>query len=69
MLGFKQERINNNKGLRHIILRKNLLGNSFGESLQRCLRFDKYVRVIDISHNRMSQESLVDIICYALNEN
>ena len=69
LLDFKRERISNNKGLRKLILRKNRLANDFAESLQRCLRFDEFVKVIDLSHNKMSEQSMVDIICNALNDN
>tara|TARA_B110000285_G_C15112921_1_gene612226 strand:+ start:1574 stop:1867 length:294 start_codon:yes stop_codon:yes gene_type:complete len=41
-------------GLRDIDLRKNNLGDKFIEALTNCLKFDSYMKVIDLSHNKIN---------------
>ena len=41
-------------GLRDLDLRKNNLGDKFIEALTNCLKFDSYMKVIDISHNKIN---------------
>lgn len=69
MNDFKASRIKNNKGLRIINLQSNLLSDFFGQSLESCLRFDQYIKYLDLSHNKISSSALSNIIDYSLKEN
>ena len=42
-------------GLREVDLRKNNLGDKFIQALTDCLKFDSYMKVIDISHNKITK--------------
>jgi len=44
-------------GLKSIILRRNKLGKNFMRSLARWVKYDEYVRHIDISYNRAGPEA------------
>lgn len=41
-------------GLREVDLRKNNLSDKFIQMLTECLRFDQYIKVMDISHNKIN---------------
>ena len=59
----------NQSGLRELILRRNKLGDKFATSLQQALSYDKYLKAIDISGNRISEYGIKSIIKLALVEN
>lgn len=44
----RKERIKYKKGIREIILKRNKLGDNFADSLSGSLKYDKYLKVIDI---------------------
>ena len=72
MADFKMNRkgsLSAKSGLKSIDLRQNQLSDGFGECLQGCLRFDKYMEAIDLSHNNMSKSCLINIVQLALREN
>ena len=56
-------------GLRILSLKKNHLTDLFGKSLMSCIRFDKYMKVVDISHNRFSTNCLKHLVAQSLREN
>ena len=65
----KQAKEDSFKGLRKLILRQNLLSDVFGKCLENCFCFDKYVKHIDLSHNKMSHECLKLVAGPKLREN
>jgi Leucine-rich repeat (LRR) protein len=69
MNDFKATRIKNKKGLRILKLQSNLLSDFFSQSLESCLRFDQYIKYLDLSHNKMSSSALSNMIDYSLKEN
>ena len=68
-MNHKRQRILNQSGLREIILTRNKLGDKFAKSLQQALCYDKYLKSIDVSGNRISAFGLKSIIKLALMEN
>jgi len=69
IVNHKRQRILNQSGLREIILTRNKLGDKFAKSLQQALCYDKYLKSIDVSGNRISAFGLKSIIKLALMEN
>ena len=66
----KKTQIQFNDGLRELDLRKNMLGDTFLYYLQSCLRFDSYMKAIDLKHNKFSYSQLKMLIkSGSLNEN
>ncbi len=47
----KLDKIQNKKGIREIILKRNNLGENFMLNLSNCLRYDRFIKVIDVSGN------------------
>lgn len=47
----RKERIQYKKGLREIHLKRNYLGDNFCDSLRNCIKYDRYIKVVDISGN------------------
>jgi len=43
-------------------LRKNNLSGIFMKCFQNCMRFDNYMNCIDLSHNNIDEESLLDFL-------
>ena len=67
---YKKNQIKFADGLREIDLKKNKLGNKFIISFITCLKFDSYMKSIDLSHNNFSYEHLKLVIkSGCLNEN
>jgi len=50
-------------------MRCNKLGTEFGKQLLNCFDFDKYMKVIDLAHNRLNFETLKNIVGPNLREN
>lgn len=65
----RKNRIQNKKGLREIYLKRNKLGDIFAQGLQTCLKYDQYLKVVDVSNNKISQERLREVIKLSLTEN
>jgi len=59
----------NQNGLRQLILSRNKLGDVFAKSLQQALCYDKYIKSIDVSGNRIGSAGLKTIIKHALMDN
>lgn len=49
-------------GLRMVDLRRNNLGSIFMKCFQNCMRFDSYLNCMDLSHNQITQDSLLDFL-------
>jgi len=56
-------------GLRELILTRNKFGDGFAKGLQKILVYDKYLKVIDLAANRISQVGLNILIKLALADN
>lgn len=56
-------------GLRQVIFRKNKLSDFFIKNLIQCTQFDKYIKVIDISHNSFTTNDLKMLLLQSLREN
>ncbi len=56
-------------GLREIDLRKNSLGDVFIKALTECLKFDSYIKVIDISHNKINNLKKLPSAISKVNQN
>jgi hypothetical protein len=69
LVNFKKQRISHFVGLREIILMRNRLGDRFARSLQNALSYDKYLKVINLSGNDISQVGLKVLIKQALIDN
>jgi Ran GTPase-activating protein (RanGAP) involved in mRNA processing and transport len=65
----RKERIKYRKGLREVILKRNKLGDYFAEQLSGCIRYDKYLKVLDISTNAIESGAMKGLIRMALAEN
>ena len=59
----------NQSGLRELILRRNKLGDKFANSLQQALTYDKYLKAVDISGNRIGSYGIKLIVKQALLDN
>jgi hypothetical protein len=44
-----KDKIQNRRGLREIVLKRNNLGAEFMEALSNTLRYDRFIKVIDVS--------------------
>ena len=58
MFQMKHNILKNESGLRDLSLRKNKFSNVFARLLQNCLKFDSYIKCIDLSHNRIGKKEL-----------
>lgn len=47
----KKEQIQYKNGLREVIIKRNKLGDKFAESLIACIKFDSYLKVLEIPMN------------------
>ena len=56
-------------GLRELILMRNRLGDGFAKNLQHAISIDKYLKVINISGNRISEFGMKSILKEGLMEN
>ena len=65
----RKDRITQRKGLREVWLKRNKLGDKFANCLQSSLRFDKYIKVIDLSQNQISGDGMKSLVKHALCEN
>jgi hypothetical protein len=65
----KLDKIQNKKGIREIILKRNNLGENFMVNLSNCLRYDRFLKVIDVSGNFISESSLRHFLKHSLQEN
>eukprot|EP00347_Sterkiella_histriomuscorum_P006772 403351487 len=65
----KKDMIQNRKGLREVILKRNYLGQFFIENLQKCLRYDRFIKLIDLQGNNFDLPSIKNLIKYSLREN
>lgn len=45
---YKKDKIQNKKGLREVILKRNKLGEIFMENLLRCIKNDRFIKVIEL---------------------
>jgi len=67
---YKQNQIKHQEGLREIDLRLNKLGDRFLHNLSGCLKFDSYIKAINLSHNKFSYDQLKHFVrSNCLNEN
>ena len=67
------------QGLKQIVLKRNRLGSNFARALQQFLKFDTYMRAIDVTFNAINEESVSElavalednktITCLDLNDN
>lgn len=62
MLQMKLNILKNENGLRDLCLKKNKFSNVFAKLLQNCLRFDSYIKCIDLSHNRIGKKELTALL-------
>lgn len=69
ILNFKRQRIENDAGIRKIILRRNKLSDKFALSLQKTLFSDKYLKVVDLAGNKIKEPGFKVLIKLALLEN
>lgn len=69
LVNFKKQRISHMVGLREIILMRNRLGDRFARSLQNALSYDKYLKVINLAGNDITQAGLKVLIKQALIDN
>ena len=65
----QREKLNNIKGFRVLNLRQNQLKDMFGQCLENVFCFDKYMKTINVSHNRMSHECIKNLVGPKLREN
>lgn len=65
----KKDKIQNRKGLREIILKRNCLGEVFMEALSSCLRYDRFIKVIDLQANLIPDSSIKSLVKSSLKEN
>ena len=56
-------------GLRELVLMRNRLGDGFAKDLQKALCLDKYLKVINVAGNHISEYGLKLIVKLALMEN
>jgi Ran GTPase-activating protein (RanGAP) involved in mRNA processing and transport len=68
-LTMKKSKIESTKGFRILNLRQNLLGSEFAKNLENCFCFDRYLKRIDLSHNKFKFDSLKEIVGQKLREN
>jgi Ran GTPase-activating protein (RanGAP) involved in mRNA processing and transport len=68
-INFKRQQIENKAGIRQIILRRNRLGDDFAQMLQKTLYSDKYIKVMDLAGNKISQFGLKFVLKLGLLEN
>ena len=45
------------------------MGAEFMEQLRKCMKYDRFIKVIDVSQNHIDESSLKSFIKYALKEN
>lgn len=69
LVNYKKQRIVHMTGLREIILLRNKLSDRFAKFLSTALAYDKYIKVINIAGNNMTQTGLKMLIKHALIEN
>lgn len=69
LVNFKNQRIKHMVGIREIILKRNKLGDKFALALQKAITYDRYIKVINIAGNQISQIGLKTIVKLALLEN
>lgn len=50
-----KDKIQNRRGLREIVLKRNNLGAEFMEALSTTLRYDRFIKVIDVSQNLINE--------------
>ena len=55
--------------MREILLKRNNLGVQFMEGLSNCLRYDRFIKCIDVSYNLANEESIKHLIKFSLQEN
>lgn len=65
----KKDKIQNRKGLREIILKRNSLGEQFMDALSSCLRYDRFIKVIDLQANLIPDSALKSLVKNSLREN
>ena len=69
LVNFNKQRIHHLGGLREIILMRNRLGDGFAKCLQKALSYDKYLKVINLAGNNISQFGIQLLIKLALIDN
>jgi hypothetical protein len=63
------DKIQNRRGLREVVLKRNNLGEQFMDSLTGCLKYDRFIKVIDLSDNLIQESSIKRVVKYSLREN
>lgn len=69
LVNFKMQRIRHMVGIREVVLKRNKLGDKFAFALQKALTYDRYMKVINVAGNLISQVGLKTIVKLALLEN
>jgi hypothetical protein len=64
-----KDKIQNRRGLREIVLKRNKLGAEFMEALSVTLRHDRFIKVIDVSQNLINEQSFKYLVNHSLQEN
>ena len=65
----KKDNIQNRRGLRTVILKRNEFSDQFAEQLTNCLKYDNYLKVLDVSLNQIGAYGLKLLIKHALRDN
>ena len=69
VLNYKKQHLLYTAGLRELILMRNRFEDGFAKNLQNALYLDKYLKVINVSGNLISEYGLKLIVKLALMEN
>ena len=69
ILNYQKDCILHREGIRELILRRNNLGDGFAKAIAQTLSYEKYMRVIDVSGNQITEEGLSEVIKKGLMEN
>ena len=69
VVNYKKQQILYAAGLRELILMRNRFGDGFAKNLQRALSIDKYLKIINVSGNQISEYGLKFIVKLALMDN
>ena len=64
-----KDKIQNRRGLREIVLKRNNLGAEFMLALSNTLRYDRFIKVIDVSQNLINEQSFKYLVNHSLQEN
>lgn len=69
VLNFRTYKIENENGIRNLILRRNQLKDDFAISLARVLETDKYIKQVDLAGNKIRERGIQHLISVGFLQN